>query len=480
MLPLAGCGLFGDDGPERIAAIGPIGSAPNPDFARQGSGTALLLDATARGLVALDSEGGIESGLADRWTVIDDGRSYIFRLGDAEWDGGRRVVAADVAAALEQRMRSRSLPFVLRGEFDGVRSIRAMTTRVIEVQLERAQPAFIDLLAHPAMALQRRGAGWGPFRATRSNGTMALRYAPDPLAETPPDPAAPPDALLWSATGAAAVAQFRAEAASIIYGGGFADWPYTVVSELPQEQVLRDPVDGLFGLAVVDGDGLLGNALARDAIAMAIDRGQIVERIVGEDWPVRATLRTPRIAPGSRAADLPEPIFPAWIDMSMQERRSRARDIIASFADAGTRPVIRIALPDGPGADVLFIQLRRDLAAIGIVARRVALRADADLRLIDEIAPSDDPSWYLRRVRCRRGLLCDPANETLIDAIAAASDAAARNRAVAAADDALTRFGAYIPIAVPFRWTARAEELAGLRPNPRGSHSLSRILSAED
>jgi oligopeptide transport system substrate-binding protein len=475
---LSGCGMFGDDGPVRIAAIGPVRALPIPSTAPLGSPEALLIDATARGLVAHDSDGQIEAGLAERWNVIDNGRSYIFRLREAEWEGGRRVIASDVAWALERRMTAIDLPFALRGEFAAVESIRSMTPRVIEIRLTRPQPHFLDLLAHPAMAIRRRDAGWGPLRATRAGRSFLLAMAPDPaMAEAAEESeAAPaPIAMLWGGTATAALAQFDEGEVDSVLGGRFEHWPYLAAADINGDVIRRDPVDGLFGLAVVGDDGLLAQNLGRDAVAMAIDRAALVEALGVPEWAGRTTLRSPRLAPGQRPGMLPEPIYPAWIDMPLNERRARARDIVAALG--GDRPVrLRIALPDGPGAAILFARLRRDLAAVNISSVRVPLRADADLRLIDEVAPSDDPLWYLRRVGCRRGMLCDAELEPLITAMAEAPDADARRSAVARADEELTRFGAYIPIAVPLRWSLAVPRLSGHRPNLRGQHSVIRLL----
>ncbi len=481
-LALAGCGLFGDSGPIRVAAIGELHQAPNPSLAPLGSPDALLLDATARGLVAHDSDGQIEPGIADRWTVIDNGLSYIFRLRDADWSTGRRVVAADVAWTLGQRMQARDLPMSIRGEFAAVESVRAMTTKVIEIRLTRPLPHFLDLLAHPALAVQRRDAGWGPLRAARNGRAIFLTPAPTNASATDdgePEPL-PPVAILWGARPAAALAQFDDDAAAAVFGGRFEHWPLLAAASIDGAEVRRDPVDGLFGLIVVDDDGLLSTNIARDAVAMAIDRPTFIERLRAPEWAARTTIRSPRGSTGPRAAALPEPIYPAWIDMSLAERRRRARRIIAASVENGASPRIRLALPSGPGASILFAQLRRDLGLIGVDLARVRMASDADLRLIDEVAPTDDPLWYLRRLGCNRGLLCDPVNDGLIAAMASATDNSARASAVAAADERLTRFGAYIPIAVPLRWSLAAPRLTGHRANLRGQHSVIRLLPPAD
>jgi oligopeptide transport system substrate-binding protein len=359
-----------------------------------------------------------------------------------------------------------------------------MTTKVIEIRLTRPQPHFLDLLAHPALALRRRDRGWGPLRQTRSGRSFVLTMAPDPAmidaAETG-EAAGDPIAILWGSRPAAALAQFDEGEAGAVFGGRFEHWPYLAAAGIEGAVIRRDPVDGLFGLAVVGRDGLLAQNLGRDAVAMAIDRAALVEALGVPEWAGRATLRSPRLAPGQRPGALPEPIYPAWIDLSFAERRARARDIVRAISANLDGPVrVRIALPEGPGAGIMFARLRGDFTAVGITAVRVPLRADADLRLIDEVSPSDDPLWYLRRVGCQRGIVCDPDNENLITAMTEAPDATARSAAVARADEALTRFGAYIPLASPLRWSLATPRLTGHRPNLRGQHNIIRLLPPPD
>ena len=82
-LTVSSCGLFGERGPVKIAAMGSINPAATPLDGELSAANAALLDATSQGLVGYDGEGQIDTGLADRWTVTTDGRSYIFRLREA-------------------------------------------------------------------------------------------------------------------------------------------------------------------------------------------------------------------------------------------------------------------------------------------------------------------------------------------------------------------------------------------------------------
>src|SRR3546814_18146651 len=82
-LSATSCGLFGERGPVRIAAIGPLYPAANPIRGELSATNAALLEATAQGLVRYDSLGQIDVGLAARWPDTAHGRSSIFRVANA-------------------------------------------------------------------------------------------------------------------------------------------------------------------------------------------------------------------------------------------------------------------------------------------------------------------------------------------------------------------------------------------------------------
>ncbi|MFM6853016.1 MAG: ABC transporter substrate-binding protein, partial [Sphingopyxis sp.] len=113
-----------------------------------------------------------------------------------------------------------------------------------------------------------------------------------------------------------------------------------------------------------------------------------------------------------------------------------------------------------------------------VTARLVPLSASADLRLIDEVAPSNDPGWYLRRLGCDRQISCDPAVQPLIRAVDAAADSAARATAIQSAEEGLMRHAGFIPLAAPLRWALTSDRTPGLRRNARGRHGLIHLQPA--
>ncbi len=484
---VGGCSWLGDRGPVRVAAIGALNRTPVrgplslPDR--------LLLDAAAQGLVGFAADGSVEAGLAERWTVIDGGRSYIFRLREARWADGRPVVAGQIATLLQRRIAAPDLRPMLRGEFRSVRDIRAMTGKVIEIRLSRPQPDLLDLLAQPDLALtpawNRAAAGWGPARARWIGRTAALTpLGPMAMAQgsagdgaAADDAARPPASLLWGTTTARAVAQFDGKAADVVLGGRFEGWPLIDAAGVDRGSVLIDPVDGLFGLAIVDSAGPLGEGLMRDAAAMAIDPSRAIAAVNVPGWAARTTLRNPAVPPGGIA-----PVYPAWTGFAPAERQRRAQAIVADWRarNGGATPRLRIALPAGAGARMLYARLKVDLARVGIDTRRVAIDADADLRLLDEVAPGSDPAWFLRRLTCRRTPMCSADADGLVAAIDDTADATARAAALLAAEEAIMRTNGFIPLAAPLRWSLASARTRALRPNPRGRHSLSRLVPAAD
>src|SRR3546814_15300389 len=83
----------------------------------------------AQGLVRLDATGQVEPGIAERWIVIDDGMSYIFRIGDVTWPDGSAVTAR----AVVQRLRRELAPGSrnpLRPYLTAIDEVVAMTPEI--------------------------------------------------------------------------------------------------------------------------------------------------------------------------------------------------------------------------------------------------------------------------------------------------------------------------------------------------------------
>lgn len=471
-LALSACEKRPDDIPVDVSVVGPTRLTADPRKGAMPAGARVLRDSVAQGLVRFDAAGGIEPGLAERWIVIDDGRSLIFRLREAMWSDGRPVVAADVVRQLNRALgtgsRNTLLPYLT-----AIDEIVAMTPQVIEVRLSRPRPDLLKLFAQPELGIAAPGGGEGsgPFRiAEASASSILLRPVPNPADIDEDDrPSAPkPQDLvrLRAERASVAILRFARRQSDLVEGGTFVDWPMVGLGEIPAANIRLDPAAGLFGLLVSRRDGFLSTRDNRSAIALAVDRS-IVTSAFSTAWAATDTILPEALDSAS------PPAQPDWSSVPDSERLAMAQARVVTYRRTNPEPlVLRVALPSGPGATLLYGQIAAALAQVGIDTERVAIDdAAAHLRLIDRVAPYDSARWYLRAA-------CQPCAlpiARLIADIRIATDVATRAQMLAQADSALTADVSYIPLARPLRWSLVATRLRQWTPNARAFHPLNRL-----
>jgi len=473
LLTAAGCDRRSAEQPVVVSAIGARPAFVDPGATPLGPASALLMGATAQGLVRLDAAGQVEPGLAERWTVIDDGASYIFRLRDARWSDGKPVTAEQVVTILRRQLGARSRsPFA--PYLSAIDQVVAMTPEVIEIHLARPRPDLLRLLAQPELGIYRANppGGSGPLVLKRRIGGGAAVLAPgyDPdraLDDDAPKPGPADDVVLIGERASLAILRFAEHKSDMVTGGSFLDWPLIAGTSVPPSSLHRDPAVGLFGLAIVNRDGFLADPVNRAAVAEAIDRDALLTGIA-PDWPAATAL-----LPAQFDSAAP-PAQPDWASLPLAARRAEAQRRVGVWRDGGNPPpVLRIALPEGPGATLLYGSVGASLLAVGITPQRVAIDAEADLRLVDLVAPIENARWYLVNA-CA---LCSDEAAAAIEAARTAPTLAARGQALAAADAALAHDTAFIPLAQPLRWSMVGPGLDLWQANARAWHPLTRLRS---
>lgn len=373
---------------------------------RDPSGNVVLPDLTEEGLVRLDREGQIVPAAAVRWAILDDGLDYIFRIDDTVG-----LSAATVARRLRDALRrARHDPEV--AAMAPVESVQAVTHTVVEIRLTVPQPDLLLLLAQPDYAVGSPA----PLRIGKQRGGARL------LEPRPGEDAAP--ILLRGERVGRAVARFAAGEAQLVLGGTFADLAVAQAAH-PSRRVLRfDPATGLFGFAIRNA------ALptdVRNALSLAIDRDRIVA-LVG--------------LPGQKKATT---IAGSTIEPPLAQRRATALALLA-----GRQAHVRVAVPRGPGAGLLFALVAQDWAKVGITVDRAPADAhDVDLTLVDRIAPAGT----LATLACALSAGCDPRDRLqLINP-------------------------PFIPVSAPIRWSLVAPELDLFTENALAAHPLDQLRS---
>jgi oligopeptide transport system substrate-binding protein len=468
LLALAACGRSNDDALE-VAFI-----AGKDELTIRGlrlsPAAQQVRAATAAGLVGLDADGEVVPGLADRWLVMDDGRSYIFRLRDVTWADGSELTGESVRDAL-RRVRRELRGTTLGADLAQISEIKAMTGKVVEIRLANPMPDFLQLLSQPELGLLRDGAGLGPMKLARDNQGLALTMlAPSarglPQDEDWDDYVRPLRLHAFSA--AEAIEKFDDGAVDVVLGGQLESLPLVETGPLSRGTVRIDPAIGLFGLRVVRAEGFLGRPENREAISLALDRDTLLEPFNVGGW-----VASTRIVPAS-LADTAAPPPERWAGNSLEERQAAAAQRVAAWERAnGEQVFLRIGMPEGPGSELLFGRIGASLVAAGLTLVRVKPGEAADLALVDTVARYGEPQWFLNQFHCGyRGGLCSSEVDRLVAQAQAISDPVEARQLLARAEAQLTALEAFIPFGAPIRWSLVRSDVTGFESNRWGIHPL--------
>lgn len=470
----AACGR-GNEGALEVAIVGQESDSFQDGVLLSAAGQHVRA-ATTEGLVSLDAQGQVTPALADRWIVTDDGRSYIFRLREGTWPDGSDLTGESARAALRQAIRQLS-GTSLGQDIAQIAEVRAMAGRVVEIRLKGPMPDFLQLLAQPELGLLHKGKGTGPMVLERTDDMAVLTMLPPEKRGLPIDERWQQrvrEVRVRSLPVTRAVPLFYEGAVDVVLNGRIEDLPRVDTGPLSRGTVRIDPAMGLFGLAIRRAEGVLAGAAGREAISMAIDRDALIAPFNLGGW----TATTRIVAPGLDA-DLGT-IGERWSGMTTQDRRASAAARIAAWkADSGAETAeITIALPNGPGAEILLGRLTADMAAIGVTLRRAKEGDPAQLELVDRVARYANALWFLNQFNCelKRGLCSSAADDRVAEANVAA-DPAARAALLAEAEAELTAENAFIPFGHPIRWSLVRGGIESFAANPFVFHPLPQLAT---
>lgn len=450
----------------RVLVIGEKPSFRDPAQQPLSASDEVLMAEIAQGLVRFDAGGNIVSGLAERWNVSDDGRSYIFRIATAQWPDGRKITAHQVVRALKRQLASRSKN-PLKDTLGVVEDVVAMTDRVIEIRLRAPRPNLLALLAQPEFAIQRSGQATGPFKLDTTPGAGGeLRLFREVLSADG-ETTRRDEVLLGSAGARDAIVAFAKGQAHLVLGGTFVDLPYAQAVRVPRGSLRFDPASGLFGLVPTSAEGPFADPGVRRLLGQAIDREALVTALNVPGLAARATVLEPGLD-GVTAV-----VQPAWFGTPMDQRRPLLASEASRILGAEKRPPIRIFLPEGPGAQRLLARLTADWGAIGFTVERAKSAGAADFRLVDEVAPSTSPAWFLRRFRCGAVPLCDPETDTLLSAARETQVSGQRSALLLQAAGRIDEQQLFMPLTAPIRWSLVSSRISGFAGNRYARHTLT-------
>lgn len=482
------------------------GSEPDsldPQLARMESSLTILRDAY-EGLTAVAPDGGVAAGVAESWTVDDGGRRYTFRLRPAaRWSGGDPVTAADFVAAWRRLVdpATASQYAAMLEPVAGARAIlagrapasalgvAAPDERTLVVTLEAPTAHFLSLLSHPSTfpvhrpTLAARGADFARPGIAVTNGAFL-----------------PYEWQVGSHVSARRNLEYR-DAASVAldavryhhvsdpvveltrFRGGELDVTYT----LPPGEAARRLKAGGLGLHVAPQLGVYYYGLALDrppfdagpairrALAMAIDRRILAERVLG-DGEIPAWGWVP---PGVAGY---EPARFDWAGWSDEQRLAEARRLYREAGYSAERPLsFELRFNKSPLHDRLAIAVAAMWKeALGVETRLVAeefrvLRHSIDARNVQAfrgswVADYNDAHSFLQVLEGGFGINLPRYASAEYDALLARSraetDPVTRARLLAEAERVMLGDVPLIPLFFYVSKKLVAERVGGWYDNP--------------
>jgi oligopeptide transport system substrate-binding protein len=335
------------------------GLGPEPDSLHihqaQGLAAVNLLRDIREGLVTFDVNGEPVPGQAASWQVLDSGRRYRFTLRpEARWSNGDPVIAADFVRAWRRAVTAettattagllkdvRHAEDILAGRAEpGELGIRAIGPGELEVELNRAAPWILEILAHPVTfplhaesADDPRGAPVnGPFLLQEWSPRARIQlvrneqyYAVDSVQ---------PDGIDYHPIEepATELALYRAGELHItetIPAGRF-KW----LQEHLANELRINPYLGSFWLGLNFNHPVLGSSRdLRRALALAIDRDILTRTVLGAGELAGWSVVPPGIV-GYEPATMPER------NMNQEAREAEARRLYQQSGAGHSKPLL--------------------------------------------------------------------------------------------------------------------------------------------
>ena len=494
---LAGCGppAGAPDDLDTAHSTAPIvrglGGEPetlDPTLADDNAALALLQD-LFEGLTAEAADGSLIPGSAENWTISPDSLRWTFRLREGlQWSNGDPLSASDYVAALK-RVRDPGSQAPYAELLEPVRGALTPDAHTVIFELSRPMPQLAAVLSmpfatprHPASSYAGDGTVTnGPYRVTSRSPGERIELARNPKFHAAHEVAIERVTYLTLDDLSTELNLYRAG-------------DLHVTSEVPNSQIdwLRKNLPGELRIApyvstyayVLNLRRLPDND-TRVALAMAVDRRQITERVTGAG-EVPALGWVPPGIPGYSP-----PGF-TWAQMPADKLARRARELWAAAAERGVTPARLTMCTDASAnhrrtAVALVDQWRRALGVdVAIVEMEwkvyLAMReqpGQCDLIRFGWSADFVDPEAFLGLFTSGHPQnvagYSNPAYDTLLSTAGVAANAGQRAATLASAERILLQDAVVIPIFHRVSKRLVKPGIEGIAANPLG-HLPSRYL----
>ena len=395
------------------------------------------------GLTQDDADGSTIPGMAERWAVSPDGRTWTFHLRRAVWSDGVPVTADDFVYAFRRVLNPKtasqyaSLIYLIEGAQavnEGkakpeTLGVRAVDPRTFEIRLTHPAPYLPELTKHhvlfpvPKHVLERVGDAWiqpvnfvgnGPYRLAEWRLGDHVRVVKNPRFWDAEKVCF--DQVLYYPTNNAISAERRVLRGELDINTDIQSNRIGWLRGQPKSRpyVRTNTWLGVAYLAFNNGDKAVTPALrdvrVRRALAMAIDREFITRKLLrGGQLPAYS------FVPPGVANYVAAPQEPYWARWSLKRRQTEARRLLAEAGYGPRRPLrIDIKHRNTPDPMTFMPAVQADWKEIGVLATltqnetQIAYQSyrlrDFDVADAAWIADYNDPMSFLYLQQSSTGL----------------------------------------------------------------------------
>jgi oligopeptide transport system substrate-binding protein len=461
-------------------------------------------------LIIHDGKGRVAPGVAESWSVSDDGKVYTFKLrANAKWSNGDAVKAGDFvfawrrAAAPETGAKYTNVLYPVKGLEAAHKSggkaedigIRAVDDRTLEVTLNNPTPYFIERLTLPVSAplhppsVTQHGSNFVKPENKVSNGAYRLReFTPGAQASLVKNPQFHDAAnvkidqvnFIPLADSAAAARRFQAgEILSTV------NIPANQIKTLRQQlgaQVSVTPQLGTWYLTFNNDKPPFNDKRVRTALSMVLDREFIADQV----WSGSMLPGYSFVPPGTNNYG-PQIELP-FKNQSVIDREEAAKKLLAEAGFGPGKPLkVEYRFNMSPENQATFVAIADQWKAIGVETTPISTdgrthfaflrdRGAYDVARAGWIADYNDPQNFLFLLEssgipglnyARWG---NPQYDALMRQAAAEGDIVKRAAILGQAEKLMLDEAPYTPVLFFTNRNLISPKLEGFTPNPRASN----------